>query len=143
MIKTFIVGYDGTKPSERALDFAAKAAKGRGAAVLVVHVLEWSPYSFLTMEEIAERHKLREKEVVRARSVVDPVCEKLRADGLTVNSEVRYGDPAEIMCEIAGKHPESIIVVGRKGTSNLASRFMGTLGISLIQASPVPVTVVP
>lgn len=143
MIKTFIVGYDGTDPSQRALDFAAKAAKGRGAAVLVVHVLEWSPYSFLTMEEIAERHKQREKEVVRARSVVDPVCEKLRAGGLSVSSEVRYGDPAEILCEIAGQHPESIIVVGRKGTSNLAARFMGTLGISLIQASPVPVTVVP
>lgn len=143
MIKTYIVAYDGTEPSERALAFAAEAARGRSAAVLVVHVLEWSPYSFLTTEELAERHKRREEEVERARTLVDPVCEKLRASGLTVSNEVRYGDPAEILCEIAEQHESSIIVLGRKGTSNLAARVMGTLGISLIQASPVPVTVVP
>ena len=143
MINTFIVGYDGTEPSQRALSFSAEAARDRGAALLVVHVLEWSPYSFLTVEELAERHKRREEEVLRAQTVVDPVCSKLRASGLNVSSEVRYGDPAEIMCEIAGQHEASIIVIGRKGSSNLAVRVMGTLGISLIQASPVPVTVVP
>ena len=87
--------------------------KRTGRAVLVVPcVLEWSPYSFLTMEEIAERHKLREKEVIRApEAVVDPVCDKLRADGLNVSSEVPVWRSGRIPGDLAAKARRAIIVV--------------------------------
>ena len=143
MTKTFIVGFDGTDASERALAFAADAARREQATLHLVHVLEWSPYSFLTAEELAERHKRRQEEVTRAETFIAPVCARLAATGLQVTSDVRYGHSAEIMCEIATELGAAQIVVGRKGSSNLAARLIGSLGMSLVQASPVPVTVVP
>ena len=62
MSKKFVVGYDGSEESRRAVDFAASQAKTSGAGLVVAHVLEWSPYSFLTPEELAERHKRREED---------------------------------------------------------------------------------
>ncbi|MFN3984729.1 MAG: universal stress protein [Rhodocyclaceae bacterium] len=143
MNKTYIVGFDGTQSSRRAIDFAADCVRAQGGTLHLVHVLEWSPYSFLTAEELAERHQRRQEEVARAEQFIAPVCDELRAAGLTVTSEVRYGHSAEIMCEIARGFDAAQIVVGRKGASNLAARLIGSLGMSLVQASPVPVTVVP
>ena len=141
--RTIVVGFDGTDSSNRALDHATTMAKLLGATIHVVHVLEWSPYSFLTVEEVAERHKRRGEEVKRADSIVAPVVADLEQKGVTATSEIRYGNVAELMCEIAEAQQAVLIVVGRTGGSTFAQRFLGSLALSLAQASPVPVTVVP
>ncbi|WP_176234486.1 universal stress protein, partial [Marivita cryptomonadis] len=48
MSEKFVVGYDGSDVAKRALDFAVSRAQAQGGSILIVHVLEWSPYSFLT-----------------------------------------------------------------------------------------------
>ena len=141
--RTIVVGFDGTDSSKRALDHATTMAKLLQATVHVVHVLEWSPYSFLTVEEVAERHKRRGEEVKRAESVVTPALAALDEAGVAATSEIRYGNVAELMCEIAEAQQADLIVVGRTGGSTFAQRFLGSLALSLAQASPVPVTVVP
>ncbi len=67
---TLIVGFDKTEASQRALAFAAAAAKATGATIHVVHILEWSPYSFLTAQELEERHKRRTEELARAAELI-------------------------------------------------------------------------
>lgn len=143
MVKTFIVGFDGTDSCRRAMDFAVECARQQNGTLHLVHVLEWSPYSFLTTEEINERHARRQEEVARAEHFIEPACEALRKKGLDVTSEVRYGHSVEIMCEIAKEKGAAQIFVGRRGGSKLAARLIGSLGMSLVQVSPVPVTVVP
>jgi len=143
MSDTFIVGFDGTDASHRAVELATGLAKTSGARIHLVHVLEWSPYSFLTQEELAERHKRREEELKRAESVLEPVARELTAGGVQTTSEVRYGHAGEIFCEIAEQLGNCQIFIGRKGSRTLAERLLGGLAITLVQASPVPVTVVP
>ena len=78
-----LVAYDDDDGSRRALDFAIDRAKVSGASVRLVHVLSWSPYSFLTQEELAERHKRRNEEMARAESqVVGPAVTRLRDAGV-------------------------------------------------------------
>lgn len=143
MKETWVVGYDGSPSSQRAIEHAAREAKARGARLLLAHVLEWSPYSFLTPEELAERHKRRGQELGRAREVVKPAVDKLVADGLDAACEVRYGHVGEMLCEIAAEAGATQIVVGRTGGSALANRLLGSLALTLVQAAPVPVTIVP
>ena len=69
---TLIVGFDKTEASQRALTFAAAAAKATGATIHVVYILEWSPYSFLTAQELEERHKRRTEELSRAAELIAP-----------------------------------------------------------------------
>ena len=45
------------------MEFAVARAKAQNASLTVAHVLEWSPYTFLTPEEIEERHARRTDEL--------------------------------------------------------------------------------
>ncbi len=140
----YVVAYDGSPAGRRAVDHALAAAKGSGATVLVAHVLEWSPYSFLTQEELAERHQRRNEELARARSaVVDPLVAELAAAGTEVDTDIRYGNVADTLIEIARAEGAAQIVAGRSGEQGLAGRLFGTVASKLAQISPVPVTIVP
>ncbi len=144
MTKTIVVGYDGSKSAERALEFAAARAKSQGETVTVAHVLEWSPYTFLTPEELEERHARRTEEMARAESmVIAPVLEKLAAQGVDATADIKYGHIADTICQIASDKDAAQVVIGRTGHSKLASRLFGSVAGTLAQASPVPVTIVP
>ncbi len=143
MSDTFVVGFDGTASAKRAVQHAASQAKAGGGIVHLVHVLEWSPYSFLTPEELSERHKRREDEMKRADAIVQPIVDDLKAKGVNTTHEIRYGHAGELLCEIADGMKACQIVIGRTGTTAIAARLMGSLALTLVQASPVPVTVVP
>lgn len=102
MSEKFVVGYDGSESARRALDFATERARAQQASILLVHVLEWSPYSFLSAEEIQERHRRRREEMERAEAaVITPVIEVLTREGVSVTPFLRYGKTAEILCDIA------------------------------------------
>ncbi len=143
MTNTYIVGFDGSEPAQRALDFAVANAKNSGASLHLVFVLEWSPYSFHTPEELAERHGRREKELERANAVIQPAADKLNNDGVTTTCEAHHGNAADILCNRAREKGASQIIIGRTGGSSIAERILGGLAINLLQASPVPITVVP
>ncbi len=108
-------------------------------------MLEWSPFSFLTQQELAERSKVRKTELGRAEKFLQPVLDKPTAQGAAFSHEVRFGHAGEPLCEIAGNTPGSaiVIVIGRTGGNAFTNRFPGSLVMTLVQASPVPVTVGP
>lgn len=144
MSAKFVVGYDGSDASKRALDFAVGRVKLQGGVILVVHVLEWSPYSFLSASELEERHKRRKEEMERAEKILLlPVLEAIRAQGAEAESKVRYGHIAETICKIAADTDAVQIVIGRNGHTTLGSRIFGSVAGHLAQVAPVPCTIVP
>ena len=144
MPNKYVVGYDGSDSSKRAVEFALDRAKASGASLVVAHVLEWSPYSFLTPEELEERHKRRQEELERAETaLMKPVVEQLAKEGVAVKTVIQYGHIAEKLCEIAADNGASQIVIGRNGHSGLGSRLFGSVAGSLVQTAPVPCTIVP
>ena len=144
MTDVMLVGVDGSESGRRAVDFAVTRAKAAGARVVVAYVIEWSPYTFNTPEENEARHKRREEEVERAQTqVLDPLVAALRDSGVAVDSVVRHGHPAEVMCGLANELGAAQIFIGRRGTSKVAALLFGSVAGSLVQISPVPVTVVP
>lgn len=144
MTDTMLVGVDGSDSGRRAVDFAMARAKASAARVVVAYVIEWSPYTFNTPEENEARHKRREEEVERAQTqVLDPLVATLRDSGVAVDSVVRHGHPAEVMCGLANELGATQIFIGRRGTSKVAALLFGSVAGSLVQVAPVPVTVVP
>lgn len=144
MSTTFVVGYDGSGVGKRALHFALERAEATGAKLIVAHVMEWSPYSFLTPDELAERHKRREAEMQRAEeAVIGPVKAELEKSPVEVETEIRYGNVADTLIKIARDTGANQIFVGREGQSSLSARFFGSVAASLAQAAPVPCTIVP
>jgi nucleotide-binding universal stress UspA family protein len=144
MPDTIVVAYDGSDASDRALDFAHARAKQKGASLLVVHVLEWSPYSFLTPEEIAERHARRTEELARAETaIIAPVMAKYADKGVELTASMKFGHVVETLVEEAEKAGASEIISGRTGNSGVMSRMFGSVAGTLAQVSPVPCTIVP
>ncbi len=144
MANIFVAAYDGSPAGRRAVDHAVAQAKLAGASVVVAHVLEWSPYSFLTPEEIAERHKRRAEELKRAETaVMAPLTAELSKSGVSISTEIKYGHVAETLCDIAKDHGASQIFIGRTGHSTIVERLFGSVAGSLAQIAPVPCTIVP
>ena len=144
MKNIYLLAVDGSPGSKKAVEFAAERAKRGGAKLVVAYVIEWSPYTFNTPEENEARHKRREEEVERAQTqVLDPLVATLRDSGVAVDSVVRHGHPAEVMCGLANELGATQIFIGRRGTSKVAALLFGSVAGSLVQIAPVPVTVVP
>ena len=62
-----VVGLDGHSTGEKALAHAQKMAeKSDGCELVAVYIIEWSPFTFQTAEENAQRHKRREEEIAVA-----------------------------------------------------------------------------
>lgn len=140
----FVVGYDGSVPARRALDFAVERVRAQGGTIVLAHVLEWSPYSFLTPDELEERHKRRREEMERAKTAItSTVVAELEDAGITVETEIRYGKTADILSRIAQEKKAVQIVIGRDGQSSLGARVFGSVAGALVQTAPVPCTIVP
>ncbi|MGI3164149.1 universal stress protein [Pseudooceanicola sp. 200-1SW] len=140
----FVVAYEGDDDSGSLLDYAIARAKKEDAALHIVHVLEWSPYSFLTPQEVEERHARRKDELSRAKAVIiDPAVAKAAEAGLTADGEIRYGQVVELIADIATKKAAAMIFVGRSGSNSISARVFGSVPLGLAQIAPVPTVIVP
>ena len=144
MSNTILVAIDGSEGSKRALVAAVEQARLTSAELVLSYVIDWSPYSFHTPQELEERHQRRESEIQRAKDVVlHPEAAALSESGLTVNTVVRHGKIAETLNTLAEEHNASQIFVGRHGESGLKAIIFGSVPAALVQSATVPVTVVP
>jgi nucleotide-binding universal stress UspA family protein len=144
MSRKIIVGFDGSDASLRALDFAITRAQAQGDSILIAHVLEWSPYSFLSPQELEERHRRRQEELQRAEAaILAPVVKRVEAAGIPCATALRYGHIAETLCRIARDEGAAMIFIGRMGASGFAARIFGSVAATLAQVAPVPVVIVP
>lgn len=138
------IGLDGADTGDRALAFAKDlAAKIDGCELVVIYVIEWSPFTFQTAEENAMRHKRREEEIALATSrIVDPAIAKLQEAGFKATGIVRHGDVAETLNKLAVSNGASQIIVGRASAHGFSTRIFGSSTQNLVMAASVPVTVV-
>jgi len=144
MAAKYVVACDGSSASGRALKVAVGQAKISGASLLLVHVLEWSPYTFLTPEELEERHKRRNDELKRAElALVDPLIASLTSEGVEASAIIRYGHVTQTLAEIAEKEGAAQIFIGRTGQSTLSKLVFGSVAAAMAQIAPVPCTIVP
>jgi nucleotide-binding universal stress UspA family protein len=144
MTVKIVIGLDGSGPESRAVGYAKRLAKLIGECELVlVYVIEWSPYSFQTAEENAQRHKRREIEIETANTrAVQPVVNALVAEGFKVRGVVRHGNVADLLEAIAKEEGAEQIVVARTSDGSLTQRIFGSATANLVMHASVPVTVV-
>lgn len=141
-MRSILVGVDRSDASTRAVEYAADEARDSHSALKLVHVINWSRYSFTTNEENATRSVERKREVDSAqRDVIDPLLKDL--EGLDVSYEIRFGKPSEVLADIATDEGHSLVFVARTGDSGLREAIFGSTASRLVQHASVPVVVVP
>lgn len=141
---TFVVAYEGGDGDGGLLDYAIERARKEGAGLMLVHILEWSPYTFLTPQELEERHARRKTELKRAEeAIMAPALKKAEEAGIQAECKIRYGSVVDLIVEIAKETGASMIFVGRSGSQSMAARVFGSVPIGLAQVAPVPTVIVP
>jgi nucleotide-binding universal stress UspA family protein len=144
MSDKLLVALDGSDGGRRALNAAVKHASHTNADLVLTYVIDWTPYSFHTPEELAERHERRESEIERANeSILASECAVAIDEGIKVETVVRHGKIADTLIELAKEYDVSQIYIGRLGESRVHSMIFGSVTAALIQTAEVPVTVVP
>ena len=98
MKKSILLAVDGSSGGGKALRHILDTIDANTVKIVLAYVIEWSPYSFNTPEENAERHKRRESEISRAKAgVVAPAKAELEAKGFTVSAVVLHGPPLSLI----------------------------------------------
>jgi nucleotide-binding universal stress UspA family protein len=136
-----VVPVDGSEPSMRALDVAGRIAKGLGASLEVVSVLDLTQVDvydsfYLTdtqLEELQEKIKNEILENARERA----------PEGVNVEAKLLKGRAEKMLDEEVEREGVVMVVIGRTGKGAFERLVQGSVSRHMAAHCPVPVTVVP
>lgn len=138
MYKTLLVAVDHSEASDRAVEVTRDLAKLAGADVVVLHLRE---------REIRGRiGALATEQPDEADEKVNEAVAKLEEAGVSAHGvvlETIYGHAAREIVEQTKQRDASIIVMGSRGLSELASVLVGSTAHKVLHLSDRPVVVVP
>ncbi len=140
---TVVVGVDGTHNSQRALIWAAREAKLRGAVLLVVHAWQY-PFEALSNDYVPPTPDESEVELW-ADDVVNDAIQKLREEvndlgDLEIKTRAINGTATQVLLEVCKE--ADLLVVGRHHKRLIADLFIGSTSQFLVSHALCPVVVV-
>ena len=142
--RRILVAIDASVQSERCLDHAIALALDQGAALRIVHAVDYIAPPFDTTN-VAEG-QLHDAYIDAGNAVVASALARAGARGLTVDAAViDTNDPRRpaadaILRDIAEWHPD-ILIVGAHGRTGLARLFLGSVSETILRSASVPVLV--
>ncbi len=120
-----VVGTDGSDHAAAAVEAAAELAGALDATV-----------------ELVAAHRLLPPEHAELGDVVREAGGSLRERGLQVHEQVRRGDPALVLTDVAGEENARLIVVGAGGRRKTTRRLIGSVSDFVAERSPCDVLIV-
>ncbi|HDQ05167.1 MAG TPA: universal stress protein [Candidatus Bathyarchaeota archaeon] len=149
MIKKILVPIDGSKHSDRALDYALDLAEKYSADIQLVSVAQpvvATGPMFLTqpilppastamyVKEIEAAHKKMLSEALKKAKESKP--------DIKISKKLVTGRPADKIVEIADKGNFDLIVMGSRGTGGIKEFFLGSVSDRVADEAPCPVVIV-
>ncbi|WP_406835187.1 universal stress protein [Streptomyces sp. AHU1] len=137
MLRTILVGLDGSQESRAAAEWAAREAKLRGLPLKIVHV--WVPVP----EPMAQAPLLgTETQQHWTERVPREAAEGIRRHhpGIEVRTEQLSGHPGDALAE-AAKSAE-LLVLGSRGFGGIGGFMVGSVGLSAVAHTDTPVVLV-
>jgi nucleotide-binding universal stress UspA family protein len=130
-----LVGVDGSGPSDAAMTWALQRARGVGAEVVAIHVVddEWGQLGIdYASAETAAGSSLLDEAVDAARG---------RAPQLEITSQLLHGSFAWELAHAA--HTDDLIVIGTHKTGYLQGRVLGSTSVVVASIASCTVAVIP
>ena len=131
-----VVGYDGSPPSERALERAATLAGAHGT-VVVVTASPWRLPPGVTSDPILDAPPAEERNAMLQRSRA-----LLQEHGTQATLVATDSDPAEALIQVARDQRAELIVVGHTGSGYVTRALLGSTAENVVRHAPCDVLVV-
>ena len=136
-----LIPVDGSMPSLDAVRYALRLQRDGLQASFVLATVQEPTYLYEMM--LAPNSDVLEKVTgaVGARSLKDAQA-LFNTAGVPFESEIGSGSVPETLIEIAGRYGCEAIIMGARGWGALRSALLGSVSHAVLQASPMPVTIV-
>ncbi|WDE07775.1 universal stress protein [Thalassomonas viridans] len=140
----YLVGIDGSEWSERATQRAVNLAKSNGSRVKLVYVLDWSRMQPIVAEGfVTPSVNTQDEEAYVEKNVLAPLLETYAGTGVNIDSEMRWGDPVEVLREQVKADHANMLFLGRRGRSRITDLLLGSVANKLAHCVGIPIVLVP
>ncbi len=132
MFKRILVPLDGSKTAEKVLPVVVAEARIHGAVVVLLRVIAPLRQSLMTSPNILAQ-VFKQVDMI-AQDNLEEVAEKIRTEGLEVETIIERGPPARRTIEIAQEIACDLIVIGTHGETGMHQWRFGSVANKIIRA---------
>jgi nucleotide-binding universal stress UspA family protein len=146
MIKTIVVGTDGSAHGQHAVSFTADLARQLDAEVILVHVANPLPAPLATAGgyiPYVPQSVFDETRIATEKRVRVEFSMPLQVAGVKYQTRVIEGLAPAVLAKAATELDAQLIVVGTRALHAVGEFFLGSTSHALTHHAPVPVLVVP
>lgn len=144
MIKTIIVGTDGSDTAAQAVIQAGDLAEKLDAELVIVSAFE--PVSETRLQEERVEAPADVEWAINEREDVDSMLSQISAPlkerGVNVRFAARQGNPADAILDIAEEEHADLIVVGNRGMTGARRFLLGSVPNKISHHAPCSVLIV-
>jgi nucleotide-binding universal stress UspA family protein len=136
-----LVSLDGSAFAEAALSHAVALARAFGGPILLVRALEQPVISYeyavtgILYESMEEQRR-------QAEAYLEGVAQRLRSDGLNVDTLVWEGWPADVIVHRGMASDARLIVMATHGRTGIARLVLGSVALEVVRRTHLPVLLV-
>jgi len=144
-IREILVPVDGSGPASRAAATAVELARALEIPLSLFHVFPTSQTDSMKMAGLVQK-QVDQTAQAAAQRAFDRVTGDLKESGQQLPDktmmETSVGDPAEEILAWLEDRPGTLVVMGRRGRSTMASLLLGSVSEKVLRHTRSPVTVV-
>ena len=137
-VKTIVVATDLDGRADAALEYARKIASAYGARIVLAHGLD--PVDFASVVSVPG--KVLSSMTEQARLALDLLSADLIREGIRSHSEIRQGEVAQMLVDVARQYEAGLIVIGTEGRQGAGPVLVGAVAEQLVRLAPCPVLAV-
>lgn len=142
MKPTILAPVDFSNISINATEYAARLALELGADLKLLHVVQMPVIYGEVPMPIGNYDHVVEESQQQMEALVRKIDHNLE-EKVFIHHEIKAGSPVYEIAEMAEKENPLLIVMGTRGLGNFERFLLGSVTLSLLKESPVPVLVVP
>ena len=141
-IRKIMVAYDFSDYSEEALEFAVELADELKSDLMIVNVINQRDVDALLRAEMESANFSADKFIKDNKKDrmerINELVEEISAKHLLVEIKIKTGVPFRELIQAVKDGGVNLVVMGRKGRSNLSGILFGTTAEKMFRHCPVP-----
>ena len=137
MFSKIVVPVDGSRYADKALRYASDLAKRYGSSVTLIHVVATRVYAMAEVGVLISKDLDKEGKEILKRSQ-----ELASSLGISANTKLVSGVPAEEILRFAESEKFDLIVMGSRGLSEVKAFLLGSVSDKVSHHAKCPVLIV-
>ena len=140
-VRRILVPLDFSRQAAPVLEWALHLAAVHGSSIVLLHVYHL-PVEFQQLEGAYLPADFWANVKQEAEQQLGLHAERVRADGIEVEAQVREGYPATVIVEEAESRGADLVVLGTHGHTGIKHLLLGSIAERVVQHAPCPVLTV-